>query len=146
MGIISLAYQLIIFYKLVAKGVCYSNKHNHLWKGFWKKNAIKNCVYNFEIGDVGCFFYAWDWSWQHALDNNLTTKIAKFYQWIRDEHFCILSMIIKFLTILNQEYVFTLSKLNLFSSDFAHVVVNISSFMEHENIFFSIQWVSIRQI
>jgi len=30
MGIISLAYQLIIFYKLAAKGVCYSNKHNHL--------------------------------------------------------------------------------------------------------------------
>jgi hypothetical protein len=77
---------------------------------------------------------------------NLTTKIAKFYHWIRDEHFCILSMIIKFLTILNQEYVFTLLKFNLFSSDFAHVVVNISSFMEHETIFFSIQRVSIRQI
>jgi hypothetical protein len=107
MGIISLAYQLIIFYKLVAKGVCYSNKHNHLWKGLWKQNAIKNCVYNFEIGDVGRFFYAWDWSWQHALDNNLTTEIAKFYHWIRDERFCILSMIINFLTTFNQELVWT---------------------------------------
>jgi hypothetical protein len=98
-------------------------------KDFQNKMLLKIVFVTFEIGDNGRFFYAWDWSWQHALDNNLTTKIAKFYHWIRDERSCIMSVIIKFLTILNQEYVFTLLRLNLFSSDFAHVVVNISSFM-----------------
>jgi hypothetical protein len=82
-----------------------------MWKGFSKQNAIKNCLYNFWNWRHWIFSYALGLKLTTCTRQNLTTKIAKFYHWIRDEHFCILSMIIKFLTILNQEYVFTLLEL-----------------------------------